>query len=151
MRQPFRVNPQLPAGAYNTYALSAPLATHFRNGQCAEVDCVPYLKGWRTTVDEATELGQRQAHYIRKQSGRKFTEHPPYSGYGLTVFEFEAGQRCFKEHRVRIDKPEHFLLWRGDWRTTPRRDDMKTFGSGVDWIDSFQNHQDKLKTVLERG
>ncbi len=149
MRKPFRLNPQLPAGAYNTYALSAPLATHFRNGHCSEVECSPHVNGWRTAVDEKTDLGQKQAFYIRKQSGRRFAEHRNEAG--LTVFNFDAGQRCFKEHRVRIDRPEHFLLWRGDWRTTPRRDEVRVFNRGVDWIDSMQNHQDMLKTVLERG
>ena len=149
MRKGFRLNPQLPAGAYNTYALSAPLATHFRNGHCSEVDCDPHLNGWRTFVDETAELGQRQAFYIRKQSGRSFTEHRDEDG--LTCFHFEAGQRCFREHRVRIDKPEHFQLWRGDWRVQPRRDDIRVFNRSVDWIDSMQTHQDKLKTILERG
>lgn len=147
--QPFRIPPAMPTGSYTTYALSAPLATHFRNEQCSQVGCGPYANGWRTAVDETADLGQRQAHYIRKQSGRRFTEHRDEAG--LTVFVFEAGQRCFRDHRVRIDRPEHFLQWRGDWRTSPRRDDVRVFGRGADWVESFQEHQDRLATAMERG
>lgn len=150
MRPVNRIQPKLPAGAYQTFALSAPLATHFRAGTCAEVgDCEPYQNGWRTTVDETTELGQQQAHYIRKIAGRAFKESRGEGG--LTVFEFPAGQQCFRTHRVRIDRPEHCLAWRGDWRVQPRRDDITVFQRGDQWVDSFAEHQDKLATALERG
>ena len=73
-------------------------AEHLRVADCLEVNCPHYEFGWTTTVDETTDLGQRQARYIRKEAGRKFNEHK--NEVGLTVFLFEQGQRCFQQHRV---------------------------------------------------
>jgi hypothetical protein len=150
MRPVNRITPAMPVGAYKTYALSQPLATHFRPATCAEADCGPHRNGWATTVDESTELGQRQAHYIRKQSGRRHVEHRDEAG--LTVFTFEAGQPCFQadKHRVPLERPVNHYTWGGDWRATPTRHDVRPM-RGEDWVDDFANHQDKLKTALERG
>jgi hypothetical protein len=53
----FRIEPQLPVGATKTYSALAPLATHFRAATCEDVDCGNYLHGWKTVVNESTELG----------------------------------------------------------------------------------------------
>lgn len=142
--------PQLNPMAYQTFALSQPIATHFRPATCAEAGCGNYRNGWVSKFDEATELGQRQAYYVRKVAGRRFTESRDEAG--LTVFTFEAGQACFAsgEHRVPLERPVNHHVWRGDWRHQPRRDEVTTM-HGEDWIDMFANHQDKLHTALERG
>ena len=144
-----RIEPQRPAHAYKTYQIITPLTTHFRPGTCDEVDCPQQAHGWRTAVDEATELGQRQAHYIRSESRRKYSE--ARSPEGLTVFTFEAGQRCFAEHRVRLDRPEHFLVRGGDWRGDPYGGRPYVHSSPDDWVEDFALHQQGVADQIEKG
>jgi hypothetical protein len=146
---PFRVEPALPVTAVKTYAIASPLATHWRAATCEEAECPHHLFGWVTAVDERTDLGQAQAHYIRKDSGRGFTEERGPDG--LTRFTFTPGQRCFASgsHRVLLDRPERFLERDGDWRGNPtgRRIEHSVDG----WLDSFGEHQERLAEALEKG
>ncbi|HZN70563.1 MAG TPA: hypothetical protein VFC00_02600 [Micromonosporaceae bacterium] len=146
--QPFRITPKLPVQAMKTYQIHAPASTHFRAATCAEVECGAYTSGWRTTVDESTELGQGQAYYIRKQSGRLFTEHRNEAN--LTVFTFEAGQRCFQAdaHRTRVERPEIYVVRNGDWRGYG---EARRYSRAEDWVDDFANNQDQLARRLESG
>lgn len=150
MRPINRVTPLGNPMAYKTFAITQPLATHWRPGTCAEVECGPHQHGWATTVDESTDLGRRQAYFITSRSGRRFTE--ARNEAGLTVFTFEAGQTCFAadKHHVPLERPVNHFVWGGDWRVKPSRHDLKTM-RGQDWVESFQAHQDRLKTTLERG
>ncbi len=150
MRPINRITPLQNPMAYKTFAISQPLATHFRPATCVEVDCGPHQHGWATTVDVNTDLGRKQAYFIRKRSGRRFTEAPYVAG--LIVFTFEAGQTCFSsdKHRVPLERPVNHFVWGGDWRVNPSRYDVKPM-QGADWVDSFQEHQDRLKIELERG
>lgn len=144
--QPFRIEPVLPPQAMKTYQILAPVESHFRDATCAEADCPAFLHGWATAVNEATELGQRQAHYIRKLSGRAFVEARHEAG--LTTFTFEAGQRCFGEHKVPLGRPEIFVVRDGDWRRSanPRR-----HANADDWVDDFATHQLRLADQIQRG
>jgi len=148
MPQPFRVDSRLPVGAVQTYQVVSPLATHFRPASCAEVDCPNLEHGWRTVVDETTDLGRQQAHYIRKESGRKFQA---LADGGLTTFIFEAGQACFAQHQVRLDRPEHYLVRAGDWRGNPQGTPARQHANADDWIDDFANHQQALADRIQRG
>jgi len=148
-RPSFRLQPQLPAGSMKTYQVLAPKATHFRRATCAEVDCANYLNGWKTPIDESTDLGKKQAHYIRNSQGRHFTEDRNIAP-GITMFIFEAGQTCFSEHQVRLDKPEIYLVKGGDWRGNPTGMKREHVNAG-DWVDDFANHQDQLATRLNQG
>ena len=143
----FRLQPQLPSTAYKTYQIAAPRATHYRKATCEEAECPQYRNGWITRIDEVTDLGAQQAHYIRKQSGRQFKEER--SPVGLTTFTFAAGQPCFKAHEVPLEREPLFVVKNGDFRQytgTPYQ--HKRPG---DWVDDFANHQDKIKTAIERG
>lgn len=140
MRQPFRIQPQLPVQAFQTYQLYSPVATHYRTGTCEEAHCRAYHKGWQTTVNETAELGQKQAHYIRKQSGRKYTET---NENGFTTFVFEAGQKCFAQHKVPLEREPHYIVKGGDWRGNPTGMRLKHTRAD-DWVDDFANHQDRI-------
>lgn len=144
---PFRLQPDLPVTAYKTYSAVTPLETHFRPATCREVECEQQQNGWRTCVDTSTDLGARQANYIRLHSGRAFTviESAP-----LVTFVFPAGQECFRTHRVRQDKPEIYVARDGDWRGNPtgRR---RIHANGADWLDDFATHQDQITTLIQRG
>jgi len=91
---------------------------------------------------------RRQAHYIRRESGRKFTEERTPAG--LTEFTFEAGQKCFATHELRNSRPERFLVTGGDWRGNPTGE-RREHVNAADWTEDFALHQDRLKTVIERG
>ncbi|WP_431895871.1 hypothetical protein [Micromonospora haikouensis] len=147
MRRLFRVAPKGLPAAYKTYQILAPASTHWRAATCAEVDCPAWLRGWSTTVDESTELGARQAHYIRRQSGRGFVEQRTPAG--LTTFVFEAGQRCFAadKHRVQV-RPESYLIRPGDWRDLG---DPRRLGSARSWVDDFGEHQQRIAEHTQRG
>jgi hypothetical protein len=145
MRPLTRITPGLPASAYKTYQILSPLSTHYRDGSCDEAGCLALRHGWQTSVDEATELGQRQAHYIRRLSGRRFAERR--TELGLTAFTFEPGQKCFAAHKVSLARPEIFVVKGGDWRGNPRGD-RRIHSSADSWVDDFGTHQDRLARAL---
>lgn len=149
MRQPFRLQPQLPAGSMKTYQIIAPRSTHFRAATCAEAECPNHMNGWKTPIDETTELGSQQAFYIRNNSGRQFYEDRNIAP-GVTVFTFPAGQQCFSQHQLRLDKPEIFVVKGGDWRGNPTGD-KKQHVNADDWVEDFAEHQDKLAERMKEG
>jgi hypothetical protein len=146
---PFRIAPKLDPQAFKTYQVVAPLPTHFRSASCQEARCSNYLSGWRTVIDEISDLGKRQAHYIRKQSGRAFTEYKDEAG--MTAFTFEAGQRCFAQHQVRTDTPEIYLVKGGDWRGNPMGVRPRRHASADDWVEDFAEHQQRLADEISKG
>lgn len=147
--EPFRVQPALPVGAMKTYQAVMPLATHWRPASCEEAGCLHYLAGWTTQVDERTELGRRQAHYIRGDRTRGHREER--TPEGLTAFHFTPGQRCFRagEHRLPNGRTERFFERDGDWRGNPTGRLIEHSPSG--WLDSFGEHQERLLEAQERG
>jgi hypothetical protein len=148
MREPFRVEPALPVEATKTYSVQAPLASHWRDATCEEVDCPNWKHGWKTTVDESTDLGQRQAHYIRRQSGRRYVEWRDQPWLGGTAFTFEPGQRCFATHQQPLERDPLFLVRQGDWRGYgPTRVHVRP----GDWVEDFSESLDKVRDRQERG
>lgn len=148
MPQPFRLDPALPVGAYKTYQVTAPIATHYRPAKCIEVDCQMQANGWVTPVDESTELGAMQALYIRNKSGRNYIEdrnHAP----GVTAFTFPPGQECFTQHQVPLERPALYIVRGGDWRGNPTGDVVRR--KPDDWVDDFANHQQQLADKINQG
>lgn len=143
--------PRMLAGSpdkYQTFRVLSPPSTHYRPGTCAEADCGKHLHGWRTLVDERTDLGVMQAAYIRTEC--RSTLAPAAPGVrryvetregDLTVFTFPPGQSCFPPsdgtpaHMVSLERPQLFVVHGGDYscRTTPLRRH-----SGIDpWADEL--------------
>lgn len=143
-----RIIPQLGAEQYKTYQLLAPVPTHFRPGTCEQADCHAYRYGWVTRVDESTELGQRQAHYIRRQSGRSFTEEREA---GLAVFRFPAGQPCFRRHQISLEREPLYLVKDGDFRGNPRGTAPRRHVRAADWQEDFAEHQQNIASAIEKG
>jgi sugar phosphate isomerase/epimerase len=152
MRPINRITPNLPASAYRTFQIVSPISTHWRPATCEEAECSDHARGWKSVIDETTELGQKQAHYIRKMSGRKFTESHDEQP-GLTVFTFEAGQRCFKsgQHKVPLGRPEHYLVKGGDWRGNPTGAPTRKHSKPEHWVEDMAENLDKLRSAQERG
>jgi hypothetical protein len=144
------VHSRTPVQAMQTYALRRPAGPKFwRPATCEQVDCEPHLRGWTTTVDERTELGQRQAWYIRSASARSYSEHRDDAS--LTVFSFAAGQRCFAadQHQVAVEREPLYVVRGGDYR----RDlgVTRAHTRAEHWTEDFAENQDKIQTVRERG
>ena len=120
-----------------------PLETHFRPATCEEVDCQAYFGGWQTTLDESTDLGQKQAHYIRRESGRSFSEHR--NSLGLTEFTFAAGQPCFRvaEHRTNIGRAPMFVVDDGEQRYR--------HSSADSWVDDLRTHTEAIFDEINKG
>lgn len=151
MRPIFRPEPLGSPEGYKTYAISAPLATHWRKASCEEIDCEHWRNGWQSIVDEKDARGMAVARYIRKESGRGF--HTERLEDGRTCFIFLPGQMCFSagsdSHRVQI-REENFILRSGDYRGNPDGRSL-TFPGARDWVDDFGEHQDRIATAIERG
>jgi hypothetical protein len=104
---------------------------------CEDVRCENWRHGWETHVDEATPLGREQAAYIRRLSGRTFTEHR--TGAGITVFRFSSGQRCFAEHRTR---PARWLVAAGS---------VREHANMRDWVDDLGEHVTQIEDQRKKG
>ncbi|TVZ96523.1 hypothetical protein [Streptomyces sp. BK340] len=142
-----RIQPQMGAEAYKTYSIVAPPSTHFRKATCAETDCPDYLNGWRVRVEG---LEPEMVH-AAKTSGRKYNE--VRIAEGETWLYFEAGQPCFRasEHRLRLDRPELYLVRDGDWRGNPRGTKTRMHQRPELWVEDFGEHQQNIADQIERG
>lgn len=148
-RPMIRPDAQLPAAAMQTFQIVAPISTHTRPGTCEEAECPQYARGWRMKLDLATELGQRQAYYIKHDSGRSYRVVEQRDG--LVTLEFAAGQPCFAEHRVRLERPEIYRVKGGDHRGNPLKTLTRVHKKPEFWVEEFATHQEKIKTRIERG
>jgi hypothetical protein len=136
-----------PLQVSQTYQITSPLATHFRKGTCEEADCEAYQHGFRFRVDERTDLGQGQAHFFRKESGRRFVEERDDAG--MTVFTFEPGQQCFQTHQVPLERPAAFLVRAGDIQH--RGGVLRRHTSGDSFMDDLHTTTDHVITAQQRG
>lgn len=146
------VNAHVPVQAMQTYSLIRPHGDPqwWQPATCDEVACALHRGGWRTTVDEATALGQQQAHYIRRESGRSFVEHRRPDG--LTAFTFDAGQECFASgsHRRPVAREPLYVVRGGDYRGNPLQR-RRVHARPADWVEDFAENQDRIATVREHG
>lgn len=160
MRPMFRPDPALPVGGMKTYELSAPPSTHYRPATCAEAGCANWVNGFEVLCDESSADGELRAAWLRGRShGRKgMTEH---RGEGVTRFRFPPGTECFApvsreraerhlRHVVPLEREPIYVVRDGDFRGNPTGHRMR-HANGDDWVDDFGEHQDRIKTQLERG
>ena len=133
--------PIAPPGAYRTWTAR----TWWRQATCEEVDCGQWAEGWVTAVDEATDLGQRQADYIRYHAGRRYTETRTEAGW--TAFQFGPGQTCFAaaEHRVPAEREPLYLVQGGDWRQATGK--ARVYDRGDQFADDLHAHTDQITTA----
>lgn len=145
-----RIEPLMGPAAYKTYGFSRPLATHWRHATCEEVDCPNYLNGWVSDLDESTADGQMYAAMIRNDHSRSRKEERMD---GFTRFRFAAGTPCFKvsEHRTPLLRPPLFYSRGGDWRGNPTGQPTRVHRSAENWVEEFGEHQDNLKSLVDRG
>lgn len=119
---------------------------------CSEARCLQYERGWLTIVDERTDMGRKQAHYIRTESRRGFVEFRSEDAGahldgetvaipdGMTVFKFYAGQQCFGTHE---DREVVFVH--------QKRDVRRVHSRPLDFNEHFNEEAAKLAEAAERG
>lgn len=151
-----RVDPKLPASAYKTYSIAAPLSSHWRPATCAEIDCPRYLKGWRVHVEQLpAELLQTARTARHKVNGRwvPYRYSELHVAEGQTYLVFEPGQPCFEAetHRTRIEQPELYIVRDGDWRGNPRGTQARQHSRPEHWVEDFAEHQDRLASAHGQG
>jgi len=142
------VNRLMPHGQvqdYQTFQIATPSDGAVRSA-CKDVGCPRYRQGWQSIVDERTETGRRQAHYIRWQSGRTIAREQKTSD-GRTVFTFAPHQRCFEEHWTR---PEIYVVSHGDWRGNPSGR-VRNHQNSDDWVEHFALNQQALADQAQQG
>lgn len=149
MRPVNRIAPRLGAEHMQTFEITRPKETHTRAATCEEVECRAYANGWTMTLDLTTELGKRQARYVKYSSGRSYEVAEQYDG--LVTLIFRPGQLCFAEHRVDTDAPAVYRVRGGDYRGNPGRIPTRTHKKAEYWVEEFAENQDRLKTAIERG
>lgn len=142
-----RCEPKMPPQAYKTFAILAPVSSHWRKATCAEVDCPNYLNGWRVRIEG---LDEEMLHAARA-SGRRFTEL--HVAEGETWLVYEAGQPCFRagQHRKRLDEPELYVVRDGDWRGNPRGTPARRHSRPEHWVENFAEHQQGLADAHQKG
>lgn len=142
-----------------TYAVDSPLDTHFTKVDCEEVGCGAHDNGWATVVDESSDLGKRQAAYIRTecrpttaklapgaQCRARYIESRTEAGW--TAFTFPPGQQCFQTHQKRLPREELYLVRQGDWRSygATRQHDRAEH-----WVEDMAENQDRLNRLIKKG
>lgn len=150
-RDVFRVDPPAGPEAFKTYQIVAPLGSHFRKVTCQQLQCQGWKHGFRSVIDVTTELGARQADYLRsKVHGRTFTEAK--AGEGLVAFTFPPGQACFRseQHRVALDRPAVYVVRDGDHRGNPLGT-APVRRNAADWVEDFGEHQQMIADRREKG
>lgn len=149
----FRIQPALPVQAMQTYGLSAPQATHYRRASCREVDCSNYANGWVSGFDVTDAEQARACRIVREHSGRLFTVQEirgASHSVERVLLTFGPGQECFLPHRVALEREPTYFLRDGDWRANPTGRKI-VFTDATSFVDDFGEHQEKIKTRVERG
>lgn len=132
-----------------TYQILAPKDTHWRPATCEEVRCRAAENGWKMILDLTTDLGQRQARYIKHHSGRRYEIAEQRDG--LVTLIFRGGQECFSEHKVRTDRPEVYRVRPGDRRGNTTGRPARVHTKPEHWIEDFQENSARLNQLAERG
>lgn len=145
-----RIAPLAGPQAYKTYSVVLPLATHWRDATCEEYGCEGWKYGFVTTLNLADAQGAILADLIRKgKTGRSF--HEQRLTMELTKFIFPPGTPCFTGgHKVRIPRPEKFIVRDGDFRGNPTGN-RRIHANGEDWAEDCAIHLDKVNTQRNRG
>lgn len=144
-----RIEPNLPARAYQTFQIASPRSTHTVPASCEDVECAMFLNGWTMKLDLTTELGQKQGHYIKHSSGRSYKVVSQIDG--LATLEFPGNQPCFQEHRKSIERPEVFRVKGGDFRGNPLGTLTRVHKKPEFWVEEFAENQARIARAIEKG
>lgn len=94
--QTFRMNRADLATDQNGKPTGTKNPAYWETANCRDFECPHYLLGWTTSVDTSTDLGRRQAYFIRKDDSRECRKEIQGGPEGLVLFHFPPGQKCFR-------------------------------------------------------
>ena len=109
---------------------------HFINVSCKEIECEQFLNGWVTRVP----IGSPQEQYIKNDKSRLWIAVKVDDG-SVNYF-FEAGQRCFRVHRVKLEKAPYFTV------NQAGRESARLIRNNMDfdeWTDRFNESSYKAR------
>jgi hypothetical protein len=89
----------------------------------------------------------RQANYIGNHSGRAFKARLENM---MVVFTFPAGQQCFTEHRVPLEREPLYVVRGGDHRGNPR-EERRVHPRGSLWVEDMQERLGQLTDEIKKG
>lgn len=138
-----------PASTMRTFQLDQPLATHYRRATCEEVQCRAQAGGWRMAFDLTDPERRAAARFVRDKAGRTYT-HELLEDGNKVVFTFAAGQRCFEQHRIPLERDPFMIVRGGDFRGNPTGYRYE-HTSPDSFLDHWSGDLDQLNTVRERG
>lgn len=119
------------------FNIASPIETHTRPATCEEVDCEYNRLGWKTRV-ETLPPG---AYAVATNAGRHYRE--VIEGPGETYLYFPAGQQCFSQHRVPLDRPEFFYV--------KDRNGLRRHTKSEHWVEEHSEDLDRLRKKIEEG
>ena len=121
----------LSQGPQDHHRAVSPLDTHWRPATCKEVDCPDYLHGWSTIVPDPSP----QSEYIRHRSGRRYLES---SKQGIVTFKFFHGQRCFDQHKLKLERDPILVK-------------NRQLMEGTQWMDNLSEGLYRREQTLRKG
>lgn len=144
----FRLDPAGPHQAYQTFRVSAPLATHHRRATCAEVACEKLERGFKIITDPTTDKGRRQAYLITHVYRRPHTviRRPD----GLVDYVFAPGVPCFANHHRPLFREPLTVIRFGDHRTPRRAREPRSVGVS-EWTGRLGESVTDLAGRVARG
>jgi hypothetical protein len=86
------------------YQVTWPKNTHFRTLTCQEAECAHFIKGWITKAP----IGSAEDDYIKSDRSRKWIAVK--ADEATIHYFFEAGQKCFRPHRVKAEMAPFFTM-----------------------------------------
>lgn len=153
-RAPLRTDAQtgrpLESAAYTTFAMHAPVRTHFIELPCKVIQCKRYVHGWTTILDPGREEHLLFIqHIISGRSGRRYSRGEA-TPEGYMQFHFTPGQSCFANSHFERDedKRELYVVRSGDYRTPHAQREPQAM-SFDNWVESFDRNQSALVAAHE--
>ena len=145
---------RLPTHMMKSYALLQPLATHYREATCAEVECRGFREDMTVTFDLTVPQQVSDANWLRNHSGLRFT-YFMLDDDRKVKFVVPAGQRCLESllrpHRVPLEREPLMVVRGGDTFRGNPTGERRSHTSPESFVDEWATDLDKLKTVQERG
>lgn len=111
--------------------------------------CHWHQKGFEISTDTSTDIGIARAQYLTRHAGRRFTRID-IPGSTVVVFQFPAGQQCFTEHYLPLEREAFYSTRIGDDRI-PGTPGNRRLWTRDDWLDNFANHQNMVAERRKAG
>jgi len=104
---------------------------HFRTATCKEVECTHYTKGWITKAP----IGSPEDDYIKNDKSRKWIAVK--ADEATIHYFFEAGQKCFRPHRVKVERAPFYTM------NQPGRETARLIRANMDFDEWTTRHNEQ--------